>query len=359
MSANSLSLCLKTVCLCMALGTIAPGASAQDTKPDMPEGTDLSGEKLSGGEPATPPFEGLPYFPEEEKREKAIHPYLFADLLLLKARRQSYDYAVSSLTPTGTGVVGDMQNLDYSFRAGFRAGAGIELADRWQVEASFFNYHSTNSRFASAPPGGTLYATTTNLSFDEIGTAQASGSVNFSVLDIDFGRWVELDPSFSFRFTGGTRLAWIDQNFSAIYNGGPQAANNSMVNMPIYFSGGGVTAGAEGVWNFMGKIGLYGRGKGGLIAGRFSSRLNETADNGTVTVVNVHDKYEGMVPTLDLGVGLCYRGEIATVRIGYDLFNYFDMVDSLQFPGPQLGNPVRRTSNISLEGVSMEIGFRF
>jgi hypothetical protein len=62
---------------------------------------------------------------------------------------------------------------------------------------------------------------------------------------------------------------------------------------------------------------------------------------------------------MDVGVGLCYRGEIATVRIGYDLFNYFDMVDSLQFPGPQIGNPVRRTSNISLDGVTMELGFRF
>ena len=77
---------VKGIALGLAIGLSQGTVSAQDTKP---EATDLSGEKLSGGEPIQPPFEGLPYIPEAEKGEKTIHPYLFADLLLLKARRQS------------------------------------------------------------------------------------------------------------------------------------------------------------------------------------------------------------------------------------------------------------------------------
>lgn len=341
---------------CMiAWGILGSTSFAQEAIPPL----DLSGEKLSGGTTVPAPFEGLPPAVEPQKSDRAYHPYIFADLLLLRPRRQSFDFALSSYTPTGNGANGDLQNLDYSFRTGLKAGLGLELPDGWQIELSILNFHSENQRNVTAPEGGALYATTTNLSFDEIGSAQASGNVNFNVMDLDFGRWVELDPSFSFRFTGGARFAWIDQQFSAIYNGGPMNAQNSTVNMPIHFSGAGVTAGAEGVWNFMGKIGLYGRGKGGLVSGRFSSYLTETANNGSTTILNIHDRYDSIVPTMDVGIGLCYRGEIATVRLGYDLFNYFDMVDSLQFPGPQIGNPVRRTSNISLDGVTMELGFRF
>ncbi len=346
---------LSTLGCITALGFLGGNSFGQETVPPL----DLSGEKLSGGSAAPVPFEGLPPAEEREKADRAYHPYIFADLLLLRPHRQSFDFALSSNTPTGTGVNGEMQNLDYSFRAGLKAGLGLELPDKWQIELSILNFHTETQRNVTAPDGGALYATTTNLSFDEIGSAQANANLNFSVMDLDFGRWVELDPSFSFRFTGGARFAWIDQQFTALYNGGPMNAQNSSVNMPIRFSGAGITAGAEGVWNFMGKIGLYGRGKGGLISGRFSSYLTETANDGATTVLNVHDRYDGIIPTMDVGVGLCYRGEIATVRIGYDLFNYFDMVDSLQFPGPQIGNPVRRTSNISLDGVTMELGFRF
>ena len=44
--------------------------------------------------------------------------------------------------------------------------------------------------------------------------------------------------------------------------------------------------------------------------------------------------------------------------VGYDLANWFNMTDSLDFPSTNIGKPERRTSDLMLEGLSVQVACR-
>ena len=121
-----------------------------------------------------------------------------------------------------------------------------------------------------------------------------------------------------------------------------------------------MTAGAEGTWNFWHGLGLYGRGRLGLLAGTFNSNLAETTNSGQTVIVNVSDNHYDVVPVAELGAGLCWQNEHWRFKVGYEIANWFNMVDSIDFPdGNSVGHITRRTSDLSLDGLAVELGVVF
>jgi hypothetical protein len=82
---------LSTLGCVTALGILGGNSFGQETVPPL----DLSGEKLSGGSGAPVPFEGLPPAEEREKADRAYHPYIFADLLLISRYRRTRPQALA------------------------------------------------------------------------------------------------------------------------------------------------------------------------------------------------------------------------------------------------------------------------
>lgn len=284
--------------------------------------------------------------------------YLLGDYYLVRPRRQANDFAISSNQRLGV-VDGQTQYMSWNTESGFKVTGGYQFQSGWDLSVGYFYVHSSGNSTAVAPAGGALYATLTNNTFDDVSSATATGNLDYNFIDIEAGRTIQPTENLHLRVTAGGRIAWIDQQFSAIYNGGSMAALNDFVSSPVHFSGAGPTVGAEGVWDVNQYFGFYGRGKGGILSGSFKSSLTETNNNGEVTFYNVTDKYDGLVPVVEVGIGGIIRKDHMHLKIGYELVNYFNMVDSLDFQSLSFGKISRRMSDLSLEMLMIEFGLTF
>jgi hypothetical protein len=328
------------------------------------------------GAPATVPLADPPSFsgPIEHRVDdhaEAEHPakerdfgeglYFTGDYLLIRARRNALDFALSS--PGGGDIAaGDVQSLSWETRSGFRFGFGYLMPDdAWRIGVNYTYFYTAADRTLNAPSGGQLFATLTRGgSIDDVSSASAFTSLSYNVIDLDATRHLSLGHHLDLDLFGGGRLAFIDQKFDATYNGGSSLAVGAMVQSPIYFRGAGLTAGGRGFWEMWNHFGLYGGGRLSLLSGEFRNFLSETNGNGAVTIVNVKDTYYQVIPEVELNAGVAYQGEHFRFSVGYELANWFNMVNSPDFvTGSNIGKVSRRTSDLTLEGLAVEVGVLF
>jgi hypothetical protein len=304
--------------------------------------------------------------PPDDHAEEAEHgllsgAFFTGEYLLLHPRRNALDFAVVSpdpnLTPGGT-----IQSLDWHTSSGFRVGAGYQLpGEPWQLGITYTYLHSHDDRTVSAPSGGEAFATLTRGGgVDEVQTAAGSTNFDFNVIDLLAARPIDVCPTLNVRLYGGGRFAWIDQKLTAVYNGGFSGAVNDVVNSPVYFRGAGLTGGAQAFWKCYHNFGLYGRVTGSLLSGQFRNFLTEANNNGVTPIVDVREKYYQVVPVMELGLGVAWQGEHVRFSVGYELQNWFDMVNSPTFPSPvNIGLTGRRFSDLSLEGLAVQLAVLF
>jgi Legionella pneumophila major outer membrane protein precursor len=114
-----------------------------------------------------------------------------------------------------------------------------------------------------------------------------------------------------------------------------------------------VTAGAESNWDVYRGWGFYGRARLCLLAGRFTSVRTETL--GSLTISDTSDNLDAIVPVAEFGLGLRYQGERFFFSAGYEFANWFNMVDGLT----GAGSATRRQGSLTLEAVSLKMGFVF
>jgi hypothetical protein len=312
--------------------------------------------------PAGPVVGALPPSGDHQDEGYWFHGlYFTGDYLLLRPRRNALDYAIVSPTTTLT-PGGTIESVDFHTESGFRLGAGFCLPGHdWSFGVTYMNFSSHGDAAAAAPAGGALYATlTSGLSYGQVGTARAFNNLDVNVLDFDLSHRFKVCDTFCVNVFGGGRFAWINQTLSAVYNGGPDNATNDKVDAPVYFNGAGLTVGAEGQWNFGHGVGLYARARGSLLSGQFRDYLTETAGNGSVAILDVNEKHEQVVPVAEMGLGVNYCSEHWHVSVGYELANWFDMVNSPDFQGASNFSKIsRRTSDLSLEGLAVQLGLAF
>jgi Legionella pneumophila major outer membrane protein precursor len=287
--------------------------------------------------------------------------FVDGDYLYQQAHRNTLDFAVTSpntqLLPGGV-----IDSLNYQASSGFRFGAGYELpGQNWAVGVHYSYLHNTDAAQVNAPDNGALYATLTRAgTFDQVESAFATTSLNYNVVDIEASTHLSVNPTLDVNVFGGVRLAWIDQTFGATYNGGPSGAVNATVDSPVYFFGAGLTCAAEAEWKIYRGFGIYGRARVSLLSGQFRDSFTETNNGGQTPITNVSETYRQLVPVVELGAGVSFQTEHFRVRVGYDLANWFNMVNSLDFPsGTDIGQVERRTSDLMLEGLSAQVGVVF
>jgi hypothetical protein len=289
--------------------------------------------------------------------------YLFGEYLLVRPRRDAHDFAVLSPNPAEA-PGGTIESLAWETVNGYRVGGGFELPgeEPWLVGVTYSYFHSRDDRRLVNPPGGGfLFATSTRGGgIDDVTLARGSSNIDYDVLDVEAIRVIPFSSHTNLRLFGGGRFAWIDQKFLAIYNGGSVGANFTNVSSPVEFRGAGLTFGSEVGWKIYRGLGLYARGRGSLLSGEFTRSLTERDGSFPVAIVNVHETVNQIVPVLDLGVGLAWEGEHVFFRVGYEMSNWFNMVNSPDFPGAaNLGKVGRRTSDLTLEALSVQLGFIF
>jgi hypothetical protein len=282
-----------------------------------------------------------------------------AEYLLLRPRRAAFDFAISDATrdlvPNGK-----LESLNYELRSGVRAGLGYQFSGtRWDSAFEYTYFRSSADRTIAAPAGGTLYATLTRAGLnDEAAVAAATAGIEYNVFDAVMGRRVCLDDTTSLRFFGGVRFASVRQNFSAQYDGGD--ANMGRVDTSTNFDGFGPLVGGEISINLHAGFHAFARGSAALMTGQLRNPITETNNAGLTTYANLDYSVRRVIPVAGLAIGGGWQHNNVTIRCGYEITNWFGMIDSPRFTGELAeGKFITRSGDLSLEGLFAQVGISY
>jgi hypothetical protein len=203
-----------------------------------------------------------------------------------------------------------------------------------------------------------VFPTQTHPAFvTEVDSARATNSINLNVIDIEFAR--RFDPAEGTRLRAffGPRFGNLDQKFTANYVGGDAAAGDQ-VRRKVTFDGGGLRVGGDADFALLEHLGLFVRGSASLLTGRFRSSLDETANG--AAIVNVVDRFDKVVPTTDLGIGMSYNRGGMKFTVGYEFHNWFGIVEGMDFVDDQHPAKMsRRTGDLGFDGVFFRAEWSF
>jgi len=292
--------------------------------------------------------------------------YVYADYLLMKARRRAQDYVIQDPSLDGA-VQGNIGSVNYGVSSGYRLGGGYRLGRGWEVGVEYLYFHDSANRVAAPTPGGALYATLTAPGIDQVTAASADANLNLNLINLEVAKRLELQDGFGLRLSGGLQVADISQKLNGIYSGGTAGGMFTNVQSPINFDGIGIRLGGEAWWHpcecrggWWRGLGLYAKGYGSLLSGEFHSRLTELANGGAQPIVDVSDRFQKLVPVTQLGLGVGWSNQNVSLRVGYELYNFFGLVDSVDFlDSNSFGKIGHRTSDLSLEALVISLGFYF
>jgi hypothetical protein len=285
--------------------------------------------------------------------------FMDAEYLLLRPRRRAFDFAITDPSSKDA-PIGSIESLEWRTRSGVRVGGGYAFpGDGWEAGAYYTYLHSDASAFVAKPSGGTLFATLTHPgTIEQVDTALATSGINFNVVDVELARRFNTSERLAFRVFGGARFASIDQSLNAFYNG--VDANLAEVHRPIEFDGAGIRVGGEGYWNINWGLSLFASASGSLLFGDFRSTLIQTNNNGATTDVNVVDDFEKIVPVIEMGIGVAWQYRNVQVKVGYEISNWFGLVDSPDFVDAiHQGKLAHRVSDLSLDGLDLQVRLSF
>jgi hypothetical protein len=285
--------------------------------------------------------------------------YASAEYLLMRPRRGAFDYAIPS-TPGGLVTNGAIQNLTYELRSGVRAELGYRLGhSHWEVLAGYTYFRSNTSAAQFAPPGSVFLPTLTRPGLtDQVAFAGADANLQYNVYDALVARRFAVGEHVALRMLGGMRFASIQQSFNAYYDG--IDARQASVRTESGFEGFGPMVGGEAVWVGWRGFHLYGRANGGLLTGVSSNPLLEGNNNGRAVFANTTNDVRKVVPFTTVGVGGGWQYRTFTFRAGYEITNWFGIIDQPRFTDDVgRGRFVPTPADLSLEGLFVQMAVQF
>jgi hypothetical protein len=353
----------------------SPPTPNKESPPEKPT------QAVAPTSPALPPLAAIPPVPgpvEELPRQAMVasasakkflaatgHPgregsWLFdADYLLLRPRRGSQDYAVLSRENALLTPLGDVRTVDGAYSSGLRLGTGYRCASEpWDVLAEYSYYHNRGQEEAAATGTDVLYPTLTMPTFvNQAAAARAESSVHFNLYDLALGRQFDLTQQLGVRVYSGFRAGNLAQKFAVAYTGSPLVSRDE-VRRAVVFDGLGLRMGGEADFRFLDNLGFYFRSSASLLSGRFRSELNENADR--ETVVAIADRFDRIVPLLDMGVGMNYQVGGLRLSLGYELLNWFNVPQGIDFVDDL--NPAklsRRMGDVGFDGLRFRLRYEY
>ncbi len=286
---------------------------------------------------------------------------LFVDIeyLYLKPLRNDLDFAIVSPNADGD-PEGSIQSDPWHVRSAFRLGGGWQAPNDGPDVGFYYTYlHDDQIGGLTQPAGGLLFATQTHPGTVElVGQATAEALLSYNVFDLEVGRRMGLGGGLSLRPFGGLRFAEIGQNFSIAYNGGD--ANHDAVGDRLKFDGGGLRAGAQVDWALLDHWTVYGRLAGSLMTGDFHATLTEFNNAGATPLTDVDESFRKMTPVAEMAVGVAYERPRVRLSVGYEMTNWFSLVDTPSFVSDvQQGKLERNVSDLGVEGLAVRAEFRY
>lgn len=286
-------------------------------------------------------------------------PFATAEFLLLRPRRGAFDFAIPS-TSANLATTGPVQSLNYNIQGGLRAQLGYRFGDSgWDALGEYTYFRSNASGSGSAGSGYVFLPTLTRPGLtNSVSFAAADGNLEYNLYDVQLGRRFAVDDHLALRAFGGLRFASIRQDFHAYYDG--LDARQASVSVPSNFQGFGPIVGTEATFAGWKGFHLYARASGGLLTGQSNNPILETNNAGQTVYVNSSYDVRKVVPVASVGVGGGWQYRSVSIRVGYEITNWFNLIDQPRFADDVAqGVLVTRSANLSLEGLFVQFGLTF
>jgi hypothetical protein len=285
-------------------------------------------------------------------------PFATAEFLMLRARRTAFDYAIPGDT-SGLVPIGGVRSLNYDLQPGFRGELGHRFENGWEAVFGYTYYHTSAEDSLTAPANQVVFPTLTKPGLTNTALfGGAAAGLTYNSYDLTMGKRWMVDEHVAVRLFGGIRFATIQQDFNAFYDG--LDARSATVNANSKFQGFGPVFGGETVLAGWKGFHLYARASGGLLTGQSDNPLIESNSAGNAFYASTSNDVRKVVPVASVGIGAGWQYRSVSVRVGYEITNYFGVIDQPRFTDDVgLGKITTRQSDLSLEGLFVQVGLKF
>jgi hypothetical protein len=260
---------------------------------------------------------------------------------------------------TGLGTSGPIESLKYGLGTGLRAEVGYHYGDSLWETAFAYTYFNSGGNSTIFAGGGALLPTLTRPGLtDRATSAMANADLDYQLFDMIAARRMLVDEHFAIRWLGGFRFSDIRQTFNAFYGGGD--ARNAAVNTRSRFQGFGPMVGGEAILGGWHGFHLYTRATAAMLTGRDTNQLVETNDSGATTYVNTTYNVRKVVPMGSIAIGGGWQYRTFYFRAGYEITHWNGIFERPRFVDDvSQGKFITRPSNLTLEGLFLQVGLSF
>lgn len=295
--------------------------------------------------------------------------FLSFDVLYWQTKIDGTEYVLtdSALTNIPVQIVGKVNNVDFNYDFGLKAGIGYNFFhDGWDTELEFTYFNQSGSGKTGARTPSALIPLRSPLTVAAPSEAAiASGlkplfatsatsnvSMNYDNLNWELGRNAFTSKNLAFRPHFGLKSAWIQLKQSTRYSGGGTATvlsvngnsipvtglgvNTVYVKEKSDFWGIGPRTGINSKWFLANGFSIYGDIDGALLYGYYETASKQWWSLNDQNVIRLKQKYHMLTPTIHFGLGLAYDKYIyndqqhLSLSLGYENEYYWDIYRTIQ-----------------------------
>lgn len=309
--------------------------------------------------------------------------YADASFIYWQPTQENMELGITNTHATAatTGIQGNVVNMDFSFKPGFKVGMGMNFDhDNWDGRAEYTWFHSSH-RASTNGPGGTnsgvflaFGAPNGTAATQPYNTVSQNWHLNMDIADFDLGRWYYSGTRLSVRPAVGVRADWIRQrlNNSAVNDLSTSAgAVDTMTYTARTTSWGlGPKVQLDANWMVGQGFRVYSTAEADVLYTnytRLSSQETHTAVPSSTYDQQINQKSIGYVRThLDLELGLGWGSYFdnnnwhVDLSAGYGFQVFFDQNMFRHFnSSTQLGNSTAPNGNMYIQGLTATARFDF
>lgn len=234
--------------------------------------------------------------------------FLTADFIYWTVRQDGMFYAISGSGVDATG--GSVQDLDWSWDPGFKAGLGFNLPhDGWDIFAEYtWVYSNASDTTSKSAATSTLipYWNVTGFTPGTLVKAQGDWDVHCNNVTLDLGRNAYLSQYMKLRLFAGLQAAWINQDYKARFDN--ESGETGTVRLDQEFWGIGLRTGLNNTFQFTKNFSFFGDLSLALLWGKFDLDRHDSTTSGGVTRQTLKTGVNPWTeePVIDIAAGFRY-----------------------------------------------------
>lgn len=298
--------------------------------------------------------------------------FVTADFIYWTAREDGLDFGI-----TGVGLPaekGEVKEVNNKWAPGFKVGAGYDIpCSNWNLYLNY-TWYKNHSRSSDVDLTEEPFQTYLDTFFDGIlnpssthySSADADWRFRYQTLDMEAGREYYFCDCFTLRPFVSLRAISTRDNFSIVY-AVESLSTVTVINNHQKFEGIGPRFGLCNSWYFCGGWNIFADGSASLFWGKYRlSRFDDFFEAGTgITLVDAKRNFDALRAALDFQLGIGWKGTLCDcyhlfLKAAFEQRIFLQHNQFVRFGGaPNVGNFWYNNTNLNLYGLTVSAGIEF